>query len=156
LVAAFKADETSVLMGTSSLWTGVDVPGPACICVVIDKLPFAPPGDPVMDAIQERAVARTGREMAGFMEESLPRAVLALRQGAGRLIRSTADFGCVVICDPRLTTKGYGGEILRALGMPTRTRSVEAAGAWVAREMRARCVGVRAGERSRERSGTDG
>jgi ATP-dependent DNA helicase DinG len=153
LVQAFKADEASVLMGTSSLWTGVDVPGPACICVVIDKLPFAPPGDPVMDAIQERAVARTGREMAGFMEESLPRAVLALRQGAGRLIRSTSDFGCVVICDPRLVSKGYGGEILRALGMPTRTRSAEAAGAWVAREMRARGVGMRAGESGRRAVG---
>lgn len=135
LVADFKRDETSCLMGTSSLWTGVDVPGSACIAVVVDKLPFAPPGDPVMDAICERAVARTGREMAGFMEESLPRAVLALRQGVGRLIRSTSDFGVVVICDPRLITKGYGGEILRALEMPTRTRSVESACAWVAREM---------------------
>lgn len=131
LVQAFKADETSVLMGTSSLWTGVDVPGRSCVCVVVDKLPFAPPGDPVMDAIQERAVARTGREMAGFMEESLPRAVLALRQGVGRLIRSTDDWGCVVICDPRLVTKGYGAEIVRSLGMPTRTRSVEGACAWL-------------------------
>lgn len=148
LVQAFKADETSVLMGTSSLWTGVDVPGHACVCVIVDKLPFAPPGDPVMDAICERAVARTGREMAGFMEESLPRAVLALRQGVGRLIRSTADWGCVVICDPRLVTKGYGGEIVRALGMPTRTRSVEAACAWVVREMGRRGVGEGAGRRA--------
>lgn len=135
LVADFKKDETSALMGTSSLWTGVDVPGHACICVIVDKLPFAPPGDPVMDAICERAVARTGRDMAGFMEESLPRAVLALRQGVGRLIRSTSDWGCVLICDPRLMTKGYGAEILRSLGMPTRTRSVESACAWVMREM---------------------
>jgi len=131
LVQAFKSDETSALMGTSSLWTGVDVPGRSCVCVVVDKLPFAPPGDPVMDAIQERAVARTGREMAGFMDESLPRAVLALRQGVGRLIRSTSDWGCVVICDPRLVTKGYGGEIVRSLGMPTRTRDLESACQWL-------------------------
>lgn len=131
LVQAFKEDERSCLMGTSSLWTGVDVPGHSLVAVVIDKLPFAPPGDPVMDAICERAVRRTGREMAGFMEESLPRAVLALRQGAGRLIRSTSDWGCVVICDPRLVTKGYGTEIIASLGMPTRTRSLAGACAWL-------------------------
>ena len=152
LVARFKQDESSCLMGTASLWTGVDVPGHACIVVVVDKLPFAPPGDPVMDAICERAVARTGREMAGFMEESLPRAVLALRQGVGRLIRSTSDFGCVVVCDPRLVTKGYGAEIVRSLGMVTRTRSVESACAWVMREMGRRGMGVRVAGRS----GTDG
>ena len=135
LVAEFKRDETSVLCGTASLWTGVDVPGGACVCVVVDKLPFAPPGDPVMDALQERAVKRTGREMAGFMEESLPRAVLALRQGVGRLIRSTEDWGCVVVCDPRLTTKSYGGDIVRSLGMPTRTRSVTEACAWLAAQV---------------------
>lgn len=132
LVAAFKTDETSVLCGTSSLWTGVDVPGGACVCVVVDKLPFNPPGDPVMDALQERAVKRTGREMAGFMEESLPRAVLALRQGVGRLIRSTEDWGCVVVCDPRLSTKGYGADIVRSLGMPHRTRSIAEACVWLA------------------------
>ena len=133
LVESFKLDETSVLCGTASLWTGVDVPGGACVCVVVDKLPFAPPGDPVMDALQERAVKRTGREMAGFIEESLPRAVLALRQGVGRLIRSTEDWGCVVVCDPRLSTKGYGADIIRSLGMPTRTRSIAEACAWLAR-----------------------
>lgn len=148
LVQAFKADETSVLMGTSSLWTGVDVPGQSCVAVIVDKLPFAPPGDPVMDAIQERAVARAGREMAGFMDESLPRAVLALRQGVGRLIRSTSDWGCVVICDPRLVTKGYGTEIVRSLGMPTRTRDLESACRWLEE-------GV-AGMDGREMEGTNG
>ena len=137
LVAEFKRDETSVLCGTASLWTGVDVQGSACVCVLIDKLPFAPPGDPVMDALQERAIARTGKTFAGFMEESLPRAVLALRQGVGRLIRSVDDWGCVVICDPRLTSKGYGAEIVRALGMPTRTRSVSEACEWLRRGVRA-------------------
>lgn len=132
LVAEFKRDEASVLCGTASLWTGVDVPGSACVCVVVDKLPFAPPGDPVLDALQERAVARTGKSMAGFMEESLPRAVLALRQGVGRLIRATGDWGCVIVCDPRLSTKGYGADIVRSLGMPTRTRSVAEACAWLA------------------------
>ena len=137
LVSEFKRDETSVLCGTASLWTGVDVQGHACICVLIDKLPFAPPGDPVMDALCERAVKRTGQTFAGFMEESLPRAVLALRQGVGRLIRSVDDWGCVVICDPRLTSKGYGAEIVRALGMPTRTRSVSEACEWLRRGVRA-------------------
>lgn len=132
IVADFKRDETSVLCGTASLWTGVDVPGAACVCVVVDKLPFAPPGDPVLDALQERAVARTGKSMAGFMEESLPRAVLALRQGVGRLIRSTGDWGCVIVCDPRLSTKGYGADIVRSLGMPQRTRSIAEACAWLA------------------------
>lgn len=133
LVADFKRDETSVLCGTASLWTGVDVPGASLVAVVIDKLPFAPPGDPVLDALCERAVARAGgRSIAGFMEESLPRAVLELRQGAGRLIRSAGDWGLVVICDPRLTTKGYGAEIVRSLGMPTRTRSLDEACAWLA------------------------
>lgn len=131
LVAEFKRDETSVLCGTTSLWTGVDVQGRACVCVLIDKLPFAPPGDPVMDALQERAVARTGQTFAGFVEESLPRAVLALRQGVGRLIRSVDDWGCVVLCDPRLTSKGYGAEVLKALGMPVRTRSVTEACRWL-------------------------
>jgi ATP-dependent DNA helicase DinG len=137
LVAEFKRDETSVLCGTASLWTGVDVQGHACVCVLIDKLPFAPPGDPVMDALCERAVARTGKTFAGFMEESLPRAVLALRQGVGRLIRSVDDWGCVVICDPRLTSKGYGGDIVRALGMPMRTRSVAEACKWLERGVQA-------------------
>lgn len=136
LVAAFKRDETSVLCGTTSLWTGVDVQGNACVCVVIDKLPFAPPGDPVLDALCERAVARTGRTIAGFMEESLPRAVLALRQGVGRLIRGVDDWGCVVLCDPRLMSKGYGADILRSLGMPVRTRSVTAACEWLERGVR--------------------
>jgi ATP-dependent DNA helicase DinG len=136
LVQEFKRDETSVLCGTASLWTGVDVQGHACVCVLIDKLPFAPPGDPVMDALCERAVARTGKTFAGFMEESLPRAVLALRQGVGRLIRSVDDWGCVVICDPRLTSKGYGGDIVRALALPTRTRSIAEACAWLERGVR--------------------
>jgi len=144
LVSEFKRDETSVLCGTASLWTGVDVQGSACVCVLIDKLPFAPPGDPVMDALQERAIKRTGQTFAGFMEESLPRAVLALRQGVGRLIRSVDDWGCVVICDPRLTSKGYGAEIIRALGMPTRTRSVVDACKWLERGVREMSVKARA------------
>lgn len=148
LVQAFTRDETSVLCGTASLWTGVDVQGQSCVCVVIDKLPFAPPGDPVLDALCERAVARSGKSLAGFFEESLPRAVLALRQGVGRLIRSTGDWGCVVLCDPRLTSKGYGADIVRALAMPVRTRSVVEACTWLAQ-------GV-AGMAAKERSGTNG
>ncbi len=131
LVAEFKRDETSVLCGTASLWTSVDVQGAACVVVLNDKLPFTPSGDPVMDALCERDVARTGQTFAGFMEESLPRAVLALRQGVGRLIRGVDDWGCVVICDPRLTSKGYGADIVRSLGMPARVRDVSEACTWV-------------------------
>lgn len=152
LIAAFKRDETSVLCGTTSLWTGVDVQGNACVCVLVDKLPFAPPGDPVLDALCERAVARTGRTIAGFMEESLPRAVLALRQGVGRLIRGVDDWGCVVICDPRLSSKGYGADILRSLGMPVRTRSVTEACEWLERGVR----GMDMQQRQQDREGTNG
>jgi len=151
LVQAFARDETSVLCGTASLWTGVDVQGQSCIALVIDKLPFAPPGDPVLDALCERAVARTGKNLAGFFEESLPRAVLALRQGVGRLIRSTGDWGCVVLCDPRLTSKGYGAEVVRALALPTRTRSIAEACAWLAQGVTERIERIEPHGTSKER-----
>lgn len=122
----------AVLCGTASLWTGVDLQGDACVALVIDKLPFPPPGDPVMDAIGERLAAVTGDQWACFREELLPRAVLRLRQGVGRLIRTVGDRGIVVICDPRLTSARYGPEVLRALGLPVRLRSVAEGLAWLA------------------------
>lgn len=130
LVEAMRSGP-AVLCGTASLWTGVDLQGDACVAVVVDKLPFAPPGDPVMDAIAEALAARTGDQWAAFREEQLPRAVLRLRQGVGRLIRASGDRGVVVLCDPRLTSARYGAEVLRALGLPVRVASVAEAVAWL-------------------------
>ena len=92
---------SSVLLGTESFWTGIDVPGQTLSCVVIDRLPFPSPEDPVLDAISER-------DRQWFTHYSLPRAVLAFKQGFGRLIRSTADHGVVVVLDRRLISKPYG------------------------------------------------
>jgi ATP-dependent DNA helicase DinG len=131
LIDKFRSDETLVLLGTTSLWTGVDVPGHASIVVVIDKIPFAPPGDPVIDALCERAVARTGKLIAGFYEEILPRATLKIKQGAGRLIRSQECWGTLVVCDPRLLSKPYGAAVIKSLGMTTRTRSVGETCRWL-------------------------
>jgi ATP-dependent DNA helicase DinG len=131
LLAAMRA-QPSILCGTASLWTGVDLPGEAVVAVVIDKMPFPPPDDPVMQALSELAFARTGDQWSGWRQESLPRATLALRQGVGRLIRSTSDWGAVVLCDPRLVTARYGSGVVRSLAMPAQVRSVAAAGQWFA------------------------
>lgn len=129
LLAAMKA-RPSILCATTSFWTGVDMPGEAVVAVVLDKMPFPVVGDPVLDALSELAFARTGDRWAGWREESLPRATLALRQGAGRLIRSVTDWGVVVICDPRLTTKAYGAGVLKSLAMPAQARSLSAVATW--------------------------
>jgi ATP-dependent DNA helicase DinG len=118
LVAAFAAQEESVLVGTLSLWQGVDVPGRACACVIIDKLPFPRPDDPVLAA---RAEAAAARGASGFATVSLPHAALLLAQGAGRLIRSADDRGVVAVLDPRLRTKSYGGTLLASLPPMWRT-----------------------------------
>jgi ATP-dependent DNA helicase DinG len=120
----------SILCGTTSLWTGVDLPGEAVVAVVIDKIPFPAPGDPVRDAIAERAEKRTGDRWASFREESVPTASLAMRQGVGRLIRSVTDWGVVVVCDPRMASKGYGRGITRALGMPRQVRTLGEVEMW--------------------------
>ena len=104
LVERFTADATSVLVGTMSLWQGVDVPGSSCILVVIDKIPFPRPDDPVLAARQQAIDAAGG---SGFRAVSVPRAGLLLAQGAGRLIRSEDDRGVVAVLDPRLATAGY-------------------------------------------------
>jgi ATP-dependent DNA helicase DinG len=113
LVKRFAAEPASTLIGTMSLWQGVDVPGDTCTLVVIDKIPFPRPDDPVIAARSE-AVDRAGG--SGFASVSVPRASLLLAQGAGRLIRSTSDRGVVAVLDPRLVTAGYAG-MLRA-GLP--------------------------------------
>ncbi len=112
LVERFAADETSVLVGTMSLFQGVDVPGPSCQLVIIDRIPFPRPDDPVLAARAERVEAAGGN---GFMAVSVPRAGLLLAQGAGRLIRSPRDRGVVAVLDPRLQTARYGDYLRRSL-----------------------------------------
>jgi ATP-dependent DNA helicase DinG len=101
-----------VLVASASFWEGVDVPGDALQLVVIDKLPFPPPGDPLVEA-RSRRLEQQGR--SAFGDYSLPEAAVALKQGAGRLIRSEQDRGVLVVCDNRLLTMGYGRRLLAAL-----------------------------------------
>jgi ATP-dependent DNA helicase DinG len=112
LVERFAKDETSVLLGTMSLWQGVDVPGNSCILVVIDRLPFPRPDEPVLAARSALADTAGG---SGFMQVSVPRAALLLAQGAGRLIRSIDDRGVVAIMDSRIVTKRYGNILLNSM-----------------------------------------
>jgi ATP-dependent DNA helicase DinG len=126
LLELFKA-EPSVLFATQSFWEGVDVPGEALSMVIIDRLPFAPPNDPVMSA-RLRVLEAEGRD--GFSELQVPAAALSLRQGFGRLIRSTTDRGLVAILDRRLVSKGYGRAFLATLPKCPLLRSVEEAQRW--------------------------
>ena len=112
LLEKFRETENAVLLGTSSFWEGVDVRGKSLSCVIIDKLPFAPPGDPVMQARID-AIKRSGGQ--AFMEFQIPQAVIALKQGVGRLIRDVNDSGVVMIGDPRLKQKSYGRVFLNSL-----------------------------------------
>ena len=119
LLERFRKLGNAVLVGSHSFWEGVDVRGPALSLVVIDKLPFAPPDDPVLAARIE-ALNRAGRN--AFMEYQLPQAVITLKQGAGRLIRDETDHGVLMICDPRLLSKSYGRRIWQCLPPMRRTR----------------------------------
>ena len=112
LVDRFAAMPTSVLLGTISLWQGIDVPGPACTLVAIDRIPFPRPDEPVMSARAAEADEAGG---SGFMQVSLPRAALLLAQGTGRLIRSIDDRGVVAILDSRIVTKRYGSILLNSM-----------------------------------------
>jgi ATP-dependent DNA helicase DinG len=112
LLARFRELGNAVLLGTASFWEGVDVRGDALALVVIDKLPFAAPEDPLLKARHEGIRRRGGNP---FQEFQLPQAVLALKQGFGRLIRDREDFGVVMLCDPRLRTRAYGGLFLASL-----------------------------------------
>jgi len=126
LLQAFREDRDAVLVGTGTFWEGVDVPGESLRCVVIDKLPFAPPNDPVVTA-RIRYLRERGRDP--FLEYQVPEAVLALRQGVGRLLRHGDDFGVVALLDRRVLTRGYGGIFRENLpAMPWTRDRTEVAG----------------------------
>jgi ATP-dependent DNA helicase DinG len=112
LLRQFRELGNAVLLGTSSFWEGVDVKGDALSLVVIDKLPFASPDDPVLSARLEEIRRRGGNP---FFEYQLPQAVLALKQGVGRLIRDANDTGVIMLCDPRLMTRAYGRVFIDSL-----------------------------------------
>ena len=130
LLDAFRSAGNAVLLGAYSFWEGVDVPGEALSVVIIDKLPFAPPDDPVT-AARIRHLESSGGN--GFMEFQLPAAAIALKQGAGRLIRTETDRGVLMLCDPRLVSKAYGKRLLAALPPMIRTRRLEVVQAFFAR-----------------------
>jgi ATP-dependent DNA helicase DinG len=121
LLERFRRLRNPILIGSHSFWEGVDVRGPALSLVVIDKLPFQPPEDPVLAARISRLNA-LGRN--AFLDYQLPQAVIALKQGAGRLIRDEADRGVLMICDPRLITRSYGRSIWQSLPPMRRTREL--------------------------------
>jgi ATP-dependent DNA helicase DinG len=121
LLERFRRLGNAVLIGSQSFWEGVDVRGEALSLVVIDKLPFASPDDPLLAARIERI---TGEGRSAFVEFQLPQAVITLKQGAGRLIRDESDRGVLMICDPRLFSKGYGRKILKSLPSMKGTRDV--------------------------------
>ena len=120
LVRTFLDDETSVLVGTRSFWAGIDAPGVACVLVVIDRIPFPSPGDPLHAARREHAERRGANPFAAV---DLPQAALVLGQGTGRLIRRRTDHGVVAVLDPRLATRDYRTILLAA--MPPFRRSVD-------------------------------
>jgi len=122
LLRAFRASGNGVLLGAASFREGVDVAGAALSVVIIDKLPFAAPDDPVFQA-QLEAVQRNGGNP--FRDVQLPQAVIALKQGAGRLIRSERDQGVLVLCDPRLTRRSYGKTFINSLPPLPMTRNLE-------------------------------
>ena len=112
LIEGFVADDQALLLGTSSFWQGVDIQGDALSCVLIDKLPFVSPGDPV---VQSRLNELKNQGMNPFATYQIPQAVISLKQGVGRLIRGAQDRGVLMIGDPRLTTKGYGKTFIKSL-----------------------------------------
>lgn len=121
LIQRFRELGNAVLLGTGSFWEGVDVRGEALSCVIIDRLPFAAPNDPVLAARLE-AIRRAGGNP--FLDYQLPQAVITLKQGVGRLIRDVTDRGVLVLCDPRLGGKSYGRVFLDSLPAMPRTRSL--------------------------------
>jgi ATP-dependent DNA helicase DinG len=126
LVQKFRDDVSSVLLGCESFWAGVDVAGESLSCVVIDRIPFPTPDDPIIDAIAER-------DKNWFFNVAVPRAIIAIKQGFGRLIRSETDRGVVVILDRRVSTMSYGRSFLAALPQTSMADEVEDVGAFLDR-----------------------
>jgi ATP-dependent DNA helicase DinG len=122
LLLRFRELGNAVLLGSASFWEGVDVPGEALSVVVIDKLPFAPPDDPLLAARLAKLNA-DGRN--AFIDWQLPQAAISLKQGAGRLIRTETDRGVLMICDPRLVDRPYGRRIWQSLPPMRRTREID-------------------------------
>jgi ATP-dependent DNA helicase DinG len=122
LLQRFRHHGAAILVGSQSFWEGVDVRGEALSLVVIDKIPFAPPDDPVLSARIEQ-MKKEGRN--AFMEYQLPRAVINVKQGAGRLIRDENDKGVLMMCDPRLISKPYGRRVWQSLPPMKRTRELQ-------------------------------
>jgi ATP-dependent DNA helicase DinG len=122
LLSVFAKTDHAVLLGTSSFWEGVDIRGEALSCVVIDKLPFAAPDDPVLKG-RLQLLRQAGENP--FMKYQLPQAVISLKQGVGRLIRDEEDYGVVVICDPRVLSKPYGKTFINSLPNMLRTSSID-------------------------------
>jgi len=137
LLRRFREAGNAVLLGTGSFWEGVDVRGQALTIVAIDKLPFASPADPLMMARLEYIRRQGGN---GFPEHQLPQAVLALKQGAGRLLRDQSDYGVVVLCDPRVTSRNYGATFLKSLEPMSTTSSLQDVRQFLARHERSGAV----------------
>uniref|UniRef100_UPI000D69CADC ATP-dependent DNA helicase n=1 Tax=Aeromonas caviae TaxID=648 RepID=UPI000D69CADC len=125
LLKTFVENGRAVLVATSSFWEGIDVRGAALSCVIIDKLPFASPDDPQLKARVEDCKLKGGDP---FAELQLPKAVIALKQGVGRLIRDRSDHGVLVICDPRVVNKPYGATFIKSLPAIPRTRELATLG----------------------------
>lgn len=121
IIVNFKLMENSLLLGTSTFWEGVDIKGDDLQCVIIDKLPFASPYDPITQG-KIKYLRFQGKDP--FQELQCPKAAIALKQGAGRLIRDFNDYGVLVIADPRIVTKEYGGGFLNSLPQMKRTRDI--------------------------------
>jgi ATP-dependent DNA helicase DinG len=121
LLERFRAAGNGVLIGSQSFWEGIDVRGEALALVIIDKLPFAPPDDPVLAA---RIVQMEKSGLNGFMHHQLPEAIINLKQGAGRLIRDETDRGVLMICDPRIISKPYGKRVWQSLPPFKRSREL--------------------------------
>jgi ATP-dependent DNA helicase DinG len=146
LLERFRRLGNAVLLGSASFWEGVDVRGDALSLVVIDKLPFAPPDDPVLAARLESLERDGGNPFLGYQ---LPQAVISLKQGAGRLIRDETDRGVLVICDPRLFSKPYGRRILASLPPMKLVRELDKVLSFVAADRKQRRpAGTRDGGRS--------
>jgi ATP-dependent DNA helicase DinG len=140
LLNRFREHGAAVLLGTSSFWEGVDVKGAALSVVIIDKLPFAAPDDPVLKARLEAIERRGGNP---FFEEQIPQAVITLKQGVGRLMRDPEDFGVIVLCDQRLRTRGYGRTFLDSLPTMPRTEQLDDVRVFIRRKLAAIGLAVR-------------